>query len=167
MKIYLSKYWKNQEIFAFVLTAIITLCFIVYCILNFESAEDLILVFCGIWFIAAFGTLLLMSLPLVNYIIIDNGNSKITMYSFFGKELSSIDINRECEVYYEVISLRESTMSFNDYMILSNYAFPHYSDNKERGLSVICKKVFASNNQIIVSKAVGNEILKLHDRSSK
>ena len=165
MKIYLSKYWKNQEIFAFVLMAIIALCLIVFCIFNFECAEDLILVFCVIWYIAAFGTLSLMALPVVNYIIIDNGNSKITMYSFFGKELSSIDISREGEVYYEVINLREGTMSFNDYMILSNYAFPYYSDNKERGLCAICKKVFASNNQIIVTKDVGNEILKLQKSS--
>lgn len=163
MKIYLSDYWKKQIIFAFVIIAILILLLIKFCVFDFEFSEDIFLVACGTWFILAFSVLSLISLPLVNYIIVDKDKRKVKMYSFCGKELSSIDIDSQCDIYYEVISLRENTMSFNDYMILSNTPFTYYSDEKKKGLSDICKKVITSGSQIIVSESVGKNILNLQN----
>lgn len=161
-KIYICKDGIYQLFFMLVCVVLLLIGLMIYFTYYFEfELEYFIPVFIIIWYMAMFICFGLTTLPAASYLIIDIDKNVVKMYSFFGKEISSINIDSQSEVYYEVIRVREDIMIFRDYLIVSNMEFDLYSKEKKNGIFYILNKVIKSKNQIMISKKYGYEILNL------
>lgn len=161
-KIYICKDGIYQLFFMIICVVLLLIGLMVYFTYYFEfEFEYFIPVFIIIWYMAMFTCFGLMTLPAASYLIIDINKKVVTMYSFFGKEISSINIDSQSEIYYEVIRIREDIMIFRDYLVISNVEFGLYSNDKKNGIFYILNKVIKAKNQIMLPKKYGYEILNL------
>lgn len=156
-KLYLCKDGIYQLFFILICVVLLLIGLMIYFTYYFEfELEYFIPVFIIIWYMAMFICFGLMTLPAASYLIIDFNKNVVTMYSFFGKEISSINIDSQSEVYYEVIRIREDIMIFRDYLIVSN--------EKKNGIFYILNKVIKSKNQIMIPKKFGYDIISLYEK---
>ncbi|MGN0487180.1 MAG: hypothetical protein ACI4GB_08090 [Acutalibacteraceae bacterium] len=145
MKLYLSKYWKDTCMFGFFIILMIIVSTISFCIWSHDD-EDYLLIIGALIFISIFGYLMYVSLKLVRYTITEN--EKVTMYSFNGNQLCSIDLDKD--VYYEVLTLIEGAYSKKKFIIISNERFDPYRKSTDIGLAKICKLIDINKKQIIL-----------------
>ncbi len=165
-KVYLCKDGIYQLFFILICVVLLLIGLMIYFTYYFEfELEYFIPVFIIIWYMAMFICFGLMTLPAASYLIIDFNKNVVTMYSFFGKEISSINIDSQSEVYYEVIRIREDIMIFRDYLIVSNVEFDLYSNEKKNGIFYILNKVIKSKNQIMIPKKFGYDIISLCEKN--
>lgn len=145
MKLYLSKYWKDTCMFGCFIILMLIVSAISFCIWS-HDAEDYLIIIGTLIFISIFGYLMHVSIKLVRYTITEN--EKVTMYSYNGNQLCSIDLDKD--IYYEVLTLIEGTYSKKKFIIISNERFDPYRKSTNIGLGKICKSIDTNKKQIIL-----------------
>ena len=161
MKVYVSSYWRRCVVFNIAMILIILAATLIFGAWSRDS-EDYILIIGAAIFIIIIGYLTAVSLRLVRYITKD-GN-QMTMHSFCGKKLSSV--NLESDVYYEICNMAEGTHKKQDFMIVSNTPFRSYQKYGYNGLSKVCRAIGEKGDQIIIPCGKGvfadSDILTWH-----
>lgn len=84
MKIYLSKYWRQNSLFILCLMILLIGALVFFCIWS-NDREDYIMVLCAAWCVFILGCILVCSKRFLTYAIVEK--HEIHSYSFFSKKL--------------------------------------------------------------------------------
>lgn len=120
MKIYLSKYWRQNSLFILCLMILLIVALVFFCFWS-NDREDYIMVLCTSWFVLILGCILICSQKFLTYAIVEK--HEIHSYSLFSKKLCTITTTSP--IYYAVFSSPQGMLSTNRFIVLSNEPFEY------------------------------------------
>ncbi len=145
MRKYLSKYWVRSCSFCILVVLIIVTTTILFFFHSY-SGEDYILIIGSLFFALVFAFLIRISLIMVRYT--KKAGNRLIMYSHRNRIICELFL--EQNVYYEIMTLIESTSTTLHCVILSNERFDSYQEHGESKLAAVCKSVDRNGRQIII-----------------
>lgn len=157
MRKYLSKYWVRSCAFCILVVLIIVNAAILFCFRSY-SGEDYILIIGLLFFALIFSYLLRISLIMVRYT--KKIGNRLIMYSHRSSVICQLFL--EQNVYYEIMTLTESTSTTLCCVILSNERFDSYQKHGEPKLATVCKSIDKNGRQIIIPYDDFAELLLSH-----
>lgn len=120
MKIYLSKYWRQNALFIFCLMILLIVASVFFCVWS-NDREDYIIVLCVAWCVLILGCILVCSKRFLTYVIFKN--YEIHSYSYFSKKLCTITTTNP--IYYKIFTTPQGLLNKNEYIVLSNELFEY------------------------------------------
>ena len=155
MKVYLSKSWVMNTI-SFLVIVLSSVCMTIFVWVSDDFSRLYILKFSVLVMTFGLYYLFLVGIKLCRYVI--KNDNEIIMYSFGKKRLCTVNIHKD--IYYEVLSLRETSSRSKDFIIISNEPFTHYKGNRYPSLIEACKMIDANGKQVIIPYSEKNHLFR-------
>lgn len=153
MKTYLSEYWRRSIVFIVGMMIFMLAGVTVFVALS-ELSEDYVIVILILWDIIIITFCLASVYGLLRYTIIED--NRIIEYSFFGKELRSLDLGSP--VYFDIKPMIEGMLSTKEFAVISSMPFKPYRYDIEKRLGIISKRVNKAEEQIIIPRELFDRI---------
>ena len=155
MKVYLSKSWVMNTI-SFLVIVLSSVCMTIFVWVSDDFSRLYILKFSVLVMTFGLYYLFLVGIKLCRYVI--KNDNEIIMYSFGKKRLCTVNIHKD--IYYEVLSLRETSSRSKDFIIISNEPFTSYKGNCYPGLGKVCNMIDANGKQVIIPYSEKNHLFR-------
>ena len=155
MKVYLSKGWLIDTTFLLVST-LLWVCMTIFVWVSDDFSRLYILKFSVLVMTFDFCHMFLEGIKPCRYVI--KNDNEIIMYSFGKKRLCTVNIHKD--IYYEVLSLRETSSRSKDFIIISNEPFTSYKGNCYPGLGKVCNMIDANGKQVIIPYSEKNHLFR-------
>lgn len=149
-KVYLSRYWLKSIWFIWLCAAVVV---VIILAVSPEFDIGIGALISSLYILALLGWTTAV-MRLLRYTVIEN--NRITAYSFFGKELCTI--NLYSPVYFDVISIAEGLYTMKQFGVISTRMFQPYRYIPQNRLVNLCKSVDATGEQIILPKELLDKI---------